>query len=869
MKSYIGITGKYLRGQKRRSVLTVIGILLSTALITGIGTIYTSLFDANLRATIDDTGDYYAAVTNVSADQAGMLTGNVETEKAGAVRSLGFSAYAENREDDAAPPYKYLSLRALDGGAMDMLPYRLQEGRMPQAQGEIALDYWTLRYMDGVSLGGRITLDIGDRVLPDGTVVKDSRTFNPKERFDRKSTQEYTVVGLLKPDFVSTTNFAQAVTFLDTKTLPDTETCDVYLKLKSTSNIQQRVRAIVSAAGVDVSGKEEGAPAIQFNDRVLRLYAQSANSVLNDSVMTILFIVTALVMVATIAVIYNAFNISVVERVSQFGLLRCVGATPGQIRRIVFREALILGAIGIPLGVLCGTAAMGVVFHIVTLIAANVLLGGMRLVVSPMIVIGSILLSAVTIYLSAMFPARKAAKISPMEAVRGAGVLRKEKFRATDRRRVTLALFGAEGWMAWKNIGRNRKRFYVTTFSMVVSIVLFIVFSSLVGFAYGSGAVESGDMPIYTIWTHRSSERIKMSDAEYAALRQTEGVDYVLRLAQAAGDAAVPESKMNGKALSLLRGGEPDASGNVALHNTNLICCGGESADTLADKLGLRGLDREAFISGQGVILVNGASLYDNENKRSVLTGMTELRAGDSVSFALYDAESPDGRLKEPKRLAVLAVVDQGFAGMTRNQNGGVNMICSEKLYGDATDGQPFPTNVMIMMEDGADRAKIKAYLDSEIDPVYNISDSDEAAKSMRQAWTIIGIFLYGFVAVISLIGCLNIINTMSTNIIIRTRELSVMRAIGMFEGGLRKMIAWESVLYSAAAAVVGSAIGAAISYLLYHGITQARDFPWVFPWLQILVAVGAAALVAAISGFVPLKRINKGVIMEGIRGEE
>lgn len=866
MRSYIEITGKYLRKQKRRSILTAVGIILSTALITGIGTIYTSMFDANLRATVDDTGDYYARVAGVPADKLVKLMRNVDTEKAGAARSLGFSAYAENGRDGAAPPYRYLSIRALDEGAMGLLPYKLQEGRMPQAPGEIALDYWALKYMDNVALGSVVTLDVGERVLPDGTVAASSGIFDPKERFEKKSTDEFTVVGLLKPKFVSTTSFAQAVTFLDTVTPPATETYDVYLKTKSTSNIKQRIRAIVSAAGIGVSG--EGAPPIEFNDRVLRLYAQSLNSVLNDSVITILFIVTALVVLATVAVIYNAFNISVVERIAQFGLLRCVGATPGQIRRIVFREALTLGAIGVPLGVLCGTAAMGIVFRVVTLLASNIILGGMRLVVSPMIVVASVLLSAFTIYLSAMLPARKAAKISPMEAVRGSGVFHKEKLRATDRKRVTLALFGAEGWLAWKNIGRNRKRFYVTTFSMVVSIVLFVVSSSLVGFAYSSGAVGFGDLPSYMVWTQSSRDHIELNDAGYAALRRMEGVDYVLRTSQASGDASVPVAKMNGKALGLLPDNAPDAAGNVPLHNTNLICCGGESLDMLAGKLGFKGMDREAFLSGRGVVLVNGGVLYDRKKRRGVLTGMTELRAGDSLTFTAYDPEAESG-LAEAKRLTVLAVVDRGFVGAAVNESGGVNLICSEKLYAEAAAGQPFPTNLMIVMKDGADRTQIKALLDNEMDPFYNVSDYDEMSRSMRRVWTILGIFLYGFVAVISLIGCLNIINTMSTNIIIRTRELSMLRAIGMFEGGLRRMVVWESVFYSAAAAVVGSLVGTELSFLLHGGVASARDFPWTLPWPQILIAVGAAALVAVVSGTVPLRRINRGVIMEGIRGEE
>ncbi len=873
MKSYINITSKYLRVQKKRSVLTVIGIILSVALITGVGAIFFSMFDAQMRITIRDNGSYHAAVSNVPGDKVDTLRKNVGLEKAGVAEYLGYAAYAANEKNEYDPPYKYLSVRAMDNQAMALLPYLLEDGRMPAAEGEIALDYWTVKYFKGdVKLGSTITLDIGTRSMPDGTPLPSDEYSDPSEQFTKAETRQYTLVGLLKPSYIDNRNFGRAVAYMDPETLPKTGSYTAYLKVNSIRDIQGQIKRIISAAGI-TSGS--GETKISYNDKILRLYAQSLNEMLNDTVLVIFGVIILLVIIATIAVIYNAFNISVIERVSQFGLLRCVGATPRQIRSIVFREALILGAIGIPVGIVCGTIAMAIVFAVISAVAPDMIEGGMQLVMSPYLVLASVLIGSFTIYLSAFLPARKAGKISPMEAVRGTGAFKKEKFRKTDRYRLVLKLLGAEGWMAWKNLGRNRKRFYITVFSMVISIVLFIVFSSLVQFAFQSGAVNDADLPTYSVSTRNFKQGLDLTEQEIAALRGMQGVDYVLRHSTAwGGEAVLPRSKLDDRAVDFINKEYGMELGNdvAKLVNGSLLCYGDESLDIMMEKLGINKLDKNAFLSGQGIILINGAAFYDNDNNKTVLTDMTNLAVDDTidVAFPIPNEEGSESEQVETitRTVKVLAVVEEGLAGNARSTSGGIMAIGSEKLYTELITQTPFPSQLVIMMQDGADHSQIKAYLDK-YDGEYNVYDFDEAAKSQKQVWVVLSIFLYGFVSVISLIGCLNIINTISTNIILRTRELSVMRAIGMAERNVRKMIAMESILHGAAAALIGSVAGTVLSWLLYNTMISVREFPWELPWQQILIAIGVSALVAVISALVPLKRINSGVIMEGIRGEE
>jgi putative ABC transport system permease protein len=364
---------------------------------------------------------------------------------------------------------------------------------------------------------------------------------------------------------------------------------------------------------------------------------------------------------------------------------------------------------------------------------------------------------------------------------------------------------------------------------------------------------------------------MKMSNSEINSLSGMQGTDYVLAYSSVYAEASLPKSKLDVKAAELLpQYGMTEKDSNAILPNSNLLCYRDNELDTLIRELKTQTFDKEAFRKGEGVILINGGALNDSKARKSVLANITTLKPGDNLDIVIKDFEKENATPLQ-KKVNVLSVVEKGMPGFALNQSGGVYLIVSEKLFRELAPDAAFPTQLMVMMQPNTDHTAMKAYMDSfiEANPDYNLTDLDESAKNYRQVWTVMSIFLYGFVAVISLIGCLNIINTISTNIIIRTRELSVMRAVGMSDGNVRRMIALESVLHGAAAALIGSVAGTLLSRLLYNSMSEVRGFPWQMPWLQILIAVGAAALVAVISGFVPLKRISRSVIIEGIRGEE
>ncbi|WP_242851289.1 FtsX-like permease family protein [Clostridium sp. DMHC 10] len=196
---------------------------------------------------------------------------------------------------------------------------------------------------------------------------------------------------------------------------------------------------------------------------------------------SVVAVIIGIVLIATIAVIYNSFQISVVERIKQFGLLRAVGMTPRQLRVIVLREASILAVISIPIGLICGIIAINGISIAFKLIGAdNFTL--MKISISPSVILISAVIGIISVYLSALLPAYFAGRISPLVAISSKASITKEKIK---RRKSTIlkTIFGFEGNLASKNIKRNKKRYRITVFSIVISVVLFVTFKSFMDMA--------------------------------------------------------------------------------------------------------------------------------------------------------------------------------------------------------------------------------------------------------------------------------------------------------------------------------------------------------------------------------------------------
>ncbi|MSS44190.1 ABC transporter permease [Anaerosalibacter bizertensis] len=873
IKNYKQITYRYLKVQKKRTILTIIGIILSVALITAIGTMVMSMRDAAIKDVIKRMGDYHAIFTDVPSDKIDKITKNVEVEKSGITKAKGYAPLRETteeeRREDIPIPYKYLSVRGYDKESLDILPYKVKEGRFPVSSDEIVLEKLLLEYFPKKpKVGDRIVLSLGKRMMVKGEDGKE--TVEPQylnggfdysdlgERFEKEEEKEYTVVGIMESDNVWHESYIyDTIVGLDKKDLKDNN-YDIYVRFSSVNKARDKAEKIAKNIGLS----EEN---IQYNDDLLELSAQSPSKALNNALVQMLIFIIALVIVATVAVIYNSFNISVLERISQFGLLRSVGSTPKQIRDMVFKEATLLSAIGIPIGLFCGVLAMKIVLYIISLIKFD-FVADFEIVISPIVFLISSILGLVTVYLSAYGPAKKAGKISPLDAVRNTGGFKKETFNKVKSSKLIRKLFGMEGELAYKNLRRNRKRFVITVFSMVISIVLFISFSSFSNYIFSIGAVSDDEVGNFFIYSPGDLDLNSISKE----LKNMEDVKRVYKSSIGFVDALVEDDAISPKLKELNEGYyDEKRQGSTVVSNSNIMTFGNDNMDALKPYLKDGTIDVEKLNSENGVLVVTTIPGYNEEtNKGAIIEGFN-FKIGDKILIWENLGDAPDGNLKEVK---VMGILERGLLSneFKYNLNGGLNIVSTEEMY-DKLKDTDLDSQIYIEMEREGNNGPVREYLAEleEKDSNFHYVDYSEQAEEERKINIIMNIFLYGFVAVIALISCVNIINTISTNLILRTRELAMIKAVGMAQKSVKKMVALESIYYGLIATIYGGIIGTGLSYVLYKIVMEIREFEWMIPWNSILISSIGAIAVALISAYIPLKRINNGNIIDKIKMEE
>lgn len=311
-----------------------------------------------------------------------------------------------------------------------------------------------------------------------------------------------------------------------------------------------------------------------------------------------------------------------------------------------------------------------------------------------------------------------------------------------------------------------------------------------------------------------------------------------------------------------------EKDGKVKIENIEIMSIGDKNLDVLDKFLEQGKIDTETMNGENGVLVINKTYAYNEKNHRSSLMEGYNLKVGDIVPFSSYSFDSEE-RNPKYENLKVIGVLEKGILGRKYNLNGGINMITTEEVFNKISkeNDNPYITMYIEAKEEGDKEAiaKLLTELEDDISGL-NVINYAQRAQEMRNATIIMSIFLYGFVTIISLISAINIINTISTNIILRTREIAMIKAVGMTNKGIKKMVAFESIFYGLYASIFGTVIGVGLSYILFRLVGGIVEFPYVFPLKNVIISALGAGVIALLSGTYPLKRINDKIIVESMK---
>lgn len=549
----------------------------------------------------------------------------------------------------------------------------------------------------------------------------------------------------------------------------------------------------------------------------------------SESTMRVLSIVAAIVIFIIIATsvfaIRNSFSISAMERMRQFGMLSSVGATKRQIRKSVMLEGTMVWIIAMPIGILLGFAATAILVMTVTLLIGESLSTEMVFSVPLWVFLVIILLSYITVVLSTLAPAIRAARISPVEAIRGNREI-KIKPKKIRTSKLVRKLFGVGGVIADKNLKRAKRKYRTTVVSIVLSVATFIGLSTFMNQAFGG---------VELFYQH----------VEYDLAVSTENPEIFKEISD----------KFKIKQMSYYTNTRNEAmSGAVEILVTNE-----DYFKEFAKDLGVKdNFDEIAILQDY---------VFVNEGNKRVLKHSTDIKAGDFVDIKLTDSN----RTEKVKIAAVakkdplgLELIEMPVLMVTENyaKNHNLELMPGNSdrpnynMFADTDE----PAEIIKYIEEKAkdDERYVSVFTE-------NVSQS---LKMMNNMYLLVAIFLYGFIAVITLIGMTNVFNTISANMALRSSEFASLKSIGMTTREFNRMIRLESLMYSLKALIIGVPLGLGLSWLFYKAMSSEFDLGYIFPIDSIIIAVLAVALLIFIVMKYSVSLVSKQNIIETIRSD-
>ncbi len=855
------LTLRHLKLNKRRTLVTIIGVVISVAMVTAVATIGISFLDLMKRQTIATSGEWHVLYQGVTRDQLEAIEKDRDTKTLVITRDLGYASLEDGRNKFKP----YLFIKEYNAQGFRQFPIELSQGRLPQAESEVVLseevaDNAGLEYR----IGDKITLDIGQRFMKEGS-DEALQQHNPLQRkngelnevLDLRFSKSFTVVGFIKPP-VWEPSWAPgytAVSYVDEMSLGPGEKVDVAVVL-------DKIKGSLYAHAKDLAEKN-GIGEVGFNNSLLRYYGVTDNDKLRSTLYSLSAILMAVIVIGSISLIYNAFAISVSERSRHLGMLSSVGATKRQKRNSVFFEGAVIGAVGIPLGIVCGLAGIGITF-----LAINPAIKGalgvsenLNVIVTPLSILASCVISAVTIFVSVYLPARKASRISAIDAIRQTTDV-KLTGKEVKTSRFVGRLFGIEGEIGLKNLKRNRRRYQAMLFSLIISIVLFLTVSFFTSNLEKSVEL-SQDGFNFDIQVYTTREDAQIDDQLIGTITSLEGVTkHTVIKSIDLGSLIGPELVPEGFKKQVGEGGRRD--NEKYWYYINFYSLDDDSLKSYAKAVGV---DYRELQSSKGLtgIVVDTVSYQDMQTGKFVREKAINAEVGQSIDLVYTDEE---GREKPLGGLGIAALTEELPMGILSTTLGGLIVIVSEQ-------------NMDQLIENNSDlNARIDFYLDS-ADPIktqHQIEDIIEGdmyvfnvyqmRRQEEQMLLIMSVFTYGFIVLITAISIANIFNTISTGISLRKREFAMLKSVGMTPKSFNRMINYESIFYGIKSLLYGLPISVGVMYLIYRSLMNTFSYEFSLPWASIGYVIIAVFVMVGSAMLYSTKKVKKENIIDALKQE-
>lgn len=932
------LTLKNLKLNRKRTIVTIVGIILATALLSALVTLVSSFQYSMIEYQKQKDGDFHVKFSGVKMSELSEFKNNRNIESTFETMGMGFAKLNGCKNEDK--PYAYVM--ATDEAGFEKGCFNLIEGRMAKNEDEIVIPrHLKTNGRIDIKVGDEITLDIGKRYDSNTeSVISENCAYEHEaETLTDTVTKRYKVVGIMERPGYGMEDYSAAgytfVTYSDELAAIDNGTKSEASEADTTLTVYSRYtkKALRNkdAVTADIIGVDEKLFE-KANNSSVEMSAEESDRFLKEmenakydiymngylisyecvfpidgsfkALFTVAAVVALIIILTSVYCIKNSFNISITEKIRQYGMLASVGATRRQIKSSVKTEAAMLGVVGIPVGTMSGILASFILVKVVNALSAGWLNFALSFHTSLPALILAVILSIATIYFSATGSARRAAKVTPLEAIRNTKEI-KIKSAKLKTPAIIGRIWGIGGVISYKNIKRNKKKYRTTVTSIVICSVTFIVISyfmsmafSVVGMSYASAD--------YNIGINMSCKKDINIDIEKLSklVSGIEGVDDYLVGAGYDFDVSKPEyTKEYGEYCRQVYDNSEDVSQMFLI-----TVLDDKSYDKYASDAGIKN-------AAAGAILVNkGTFDVYNENSLKYVKKEMELykyKAGDTIEcgYNVYDDASSDDNAvegdtessteintednsgyvdEETINNGVRKTLDVTIAGVTDKVPIGykgysyatllfMNKKGFESLWADGKSNelkQRYVSYSAYVVAENADEYQDTFEKETEGNPEYSqisfsVSNLDKQMRDEKSLFTLLGVFAYGLIVVIALIGITNIINTLSTGMELRSREFATLRSIGMTDKQFAGMVRLESVFISVKALVIGVPLGILISYLLCVIMNRMDDaIIYELPYKAIILCIVVVIMLIYAIMKLSMTKLRHNNIIETIKNE-
>lgn len=926
------LTLKNLKLNRKRTIVTIVGIILATALLSALVTLVSSFQYSVIEYQKQKGGDFHVKFSNVKMSELSEFKNNRNIESTFETMGMGFAKLDGCKNEDK--PYAYVM--ATDEAGFERGCFKLIEGRMAKNEDEIVIPrHLKTNGRIDIKVGDEITLDVGKRYDSNTeSVISENCAYEHEaETLTDNVTKHYKVVGIMERPGYGMEDYSAAgytfVTYSDELAAIDngtkSEASEADTTLTVYSRYTQKALRNKDAVTADIIGVDEKLFE-KSNNSSVEMSAEESDRFLKEmenakydiyinrflisyecvfpidgtfkALFTVAAVVALIIILTSVYCIKNSFNISITEKIRQYGMLASVGATRRQIKSSVKTEAAMLGVVGIPVGTMSGILASFILVKVVNALSAGWLNFALSFHTSLPALILAVILSIATIYFSATGSARRAAKVTPLEAIRNTKEI-KIKSAKLKTPAIIGRIWGIGGVISYKNIKRNKKKYRTTVTSIVICSVTFIVISYFMSMAFSVVGMSYASVD-YNIGINMSCKKDLDIEKLSELLSGIEGAKDYLVGAGYYFDVDKPEyTKEYGEYCGQLYDDREDVSQEFFITVLN-----DKSYDKYASDAGIKNADTGAILVNKGTF-----DVYNEKSSKYVKEEMElyKYKAGDTIrcGYNVYeDAVDDDNAVEgdtesstednsgyvdeETINNGVRKTVDVTIAGVTDKVPIGykgygnttllfMNQKGFESLWADGKSNELKPGHASYsayVVAENADEYQDTFEKETEENPEYSqisfyVSNMDKQMRDEKSLFTLFGVFAYGLIVVIALIGITNIINTLSTGMELRSREFATLRSIGMTDKQFAGMVRLESVFISVKALVIGVPLGILISYLLCVMMNRMDDaIIYEPPYKAIILCIVVVIMLIYAIMKLSMTKLRHNNIIETIKNE-